>query len=263
MSRVVKVLAPNPGLFTGPGTNTWIISDRDEGVVIDPGPMIDRHLAAIENAAAGLRVTAVAVTHTHPDHAPAANPLAERWKVPACGFAPGPAFLPDRTLDDGDEIEFGNSRLGVVHTPGHTADHVCYLHAGRLFTGDHMMGGSTVVMEDLAAYLESLRKVIALAPERIHPGHGPDIEDPVGTAEEYLAHRLERELQIVAALRAGAATVGDIVEAVYTDVPPELHPAAAISVSAHLRKLDAEGRVAFAVGEAEWTAQVGLIEEAS
>lgn len=262
MTEVRRVLAPNPGLFTGPGTNTWVIIDGGEAVVVDPGPVIPEHRDATVNAVQDVAVVAVAVTHTHPDHAPAANPLADHWGVPACGFGPGPAFRPDRTLGDGDTIRVADSRISAVHTPGHTSDHLCYLVDGRLFSGDHIMGGSTVVIEDLAAYLDSLRSVIALRPVRIHPGHGPDIDDPIRVTREYIEHRLQRELQILAALRAGAATVGGVVEVVYGDVPRQLHPAAALSVGAHLRKLSDEGRVALPEGTAEWRSPVCLIEEA-
>jgi len=124
--RIERVLAPNPGPYTGSGTNTYVVAFDDFAVVIDPGPIIDIHLGAIEHAVGEATPVAVLVTHTHPDHAPAANPLARRLGVPALGFAPGPAFDPDGLLGDGDEVSIGAGRLRVVHTPGHTTDHVCY-----------------------------------------------------------------------------------------------------------------------------------------
>ncbi len=256
---VQRVLAPNPGLFTGPGTNTYVVTDEAEAVVIDPGPQIPEHLEAIEGTLTGLRPVAVLVTHTHPDHAPAANPLAARLGVPALGYASGPAFTPDRRLADGDQVACGGATLEAVATPGHTDDHLCYRMGDVLFTGDHIMGGSTVVIEDLAAYLSSLRRLLPLGLTRLYPGHGPEIDDPAAVIEEYLAHRLERERQVLAALAGGAGTVGEVVAAVYAEVDPALHPIAAHSVAAHLRKLADEGRVSFA-GGAEPDARAALVE---
>jgi glyoxylase-like metal-dependent hydrolase (beta-lactamase superfamily II) len=255
------VLAPNPGLFTGPGTNTYVARDGGECVVIDPGPVIPEHLAAVRAVLGDDRPVGVLVTHTHPDHAPAANPLAADLGVPAYGFARGPSFNPDVPLADGDGVVFGGARLVAIHTPGHSADHLCYLGGAVLFTGDHVMGGSTVVIEDLTAYLRSLRRVRALDAALFHPGHGPRIDDPGAVVDYYIAHRMEREQQILSALAAGAGTVGEVVEAVYTDVDPALHPVAVHSVAAHLVKLQLEGRVEFG-GEAEWEAPVGPVEEA-
>ncbi len=258
-TQVRRVLAPNPGLFTGPGTNSYVVADGGEAVVIDPGPNIPEHVGAIELALAGLAPVAVLVTHTHPDHAPAANPLADRLGVPALGAAPGPEFAPDRRLADGDLVPFGAVAAEAIATPGHTDDHLCFRVGDVLFTGDHIMGGSTVVIEDLAAYLESLRRLLPLGLARLHPGHGPMIDDPAAEIEKYIAHRLDRERQVLAALGAGAGTVGEIVAAVYAEVDPALHPIAAHSVAAHLRKLAAEGTVSFA-GRAESEARAALIE---
>lgn len=237
------VLAPNPGPFTGPGTNTWVLSDGGEAVVLDPGPVIAEHLSAIEAALDGCQPVAVIVTHTHPDHAPAANGLATRLGVPAIGAAAGPDFSPDRLIADGEGVGFGGAEAVCVATPGHTPDSVCYRVGDALFSGDHIMGGSTVVVEDMSDYIASLQKLRGTGLRTIFPGHGPVIDDPDAVLAEYVAHRMERERQIVGALERGASTVGEIVEDVYVDVDPGLHPAAAMSVGAHLIKLRTDGRV--------------------
>jgi glyoxylase-like metal-dependent hydrolase (beta-lactamase superfamily II) len=241
--RVERVLAPNPGPYTGSGTNSYVVSAEGDAVILDPGPVIDGHLAAIERAVDGLVPQAVLVTHTHPDHAPAANVLGDRWRVPVLGYAAGPHFEPTQTLGDGDEVAVGSVALTAVHTPGHTADHLCYRMGRAVFTGDHVIGGSTVIIEDAAAYMRSLRRVLDLAPDRLYPGHGPVIEDGSAAIEEYLAHRLERERQVMAAIGAGGSTVADIVSVVYADVDPSLRNAAAHQVETQLQKLVAEGRL--------------------
>lgn len=230
-------------MMTGPGTNTWIVVDGGEAVIIDPGPRLDEHAAAIRTSVGAIRPVAVLVTHTHPDHAPLANPLADEYGVPAIGHGDGPAFTADRSVVDGDEIAVGGSLLRVVETPGHTADSVCYRLGGNLFTGDHVMGGSTVVVEDMRAYLASLERLVDTGLTRLYPGHGPIIEQPDELLTSYLAHRRERERQILLAIQDGAATVDGIVAMVYQDVDPALHPVASISVAAHLRALVADGRV--------------------
>lgn len=258
--RVTVALGQNPGIFTGPGTNTYVLESRGRALVIDPGPIVDGHLDAVEATLGGLDPVAVAVTHTHPDHAPAANPLALRIGVPAYGFAPGPDFEPSRVLADGDTITFGDAEAVALHTPGHTSDHLCFLVGDLLFTGDHLMGGSTVIIEDLNAYLASLRRLLDVELARLWPGHGPHVDDPHALIREYIAHRLEREEQVVAALAGGAGTLGEVVLTVYADIDPALHRAAAWSVAAHLRKLADGGRVEFA-GAAEWGASVRFPEE--
>jgi len=255
--RVDLVLAPNPGPFTGAGTNSYVISSSGNAVVLDPGPVIDEHLAAIEAAVGTNTPRSVLVTHTHPDHAPAANLLGERLGVPVLGFEPGPEFEPTHTLEDGDVLEVGEVALVAVHTPGHTSDHLCYRVGDVLFTGDHIMGGSTVVLEDAKAYLQSLRRVESIAPRHLYPGHGPDIPEASRAITSYIQHRLERERQIVAAVQAGAATSLDIVRAVYPDVGPELHGAASVQVEVQLRKLEDEGRLTLNRDESG-TIRVGL-----
>lgn len=247
--RVERVLAPNPGPFTGPGTNTYVISSAGEALVLDPGPVIDEHVAAVEKVLKPFDPVAVLVTHTHPDHAPAANPMGERLGVGVLGFAPGPEFEPTRTLADGEQIRVGEVELTTLHTPGHTPDHVCYRIADVVFTGDHIMGGSTVIIEDAADYLESLHRVAALDPGYLYPGHGPEIDDAARAVGDYIEHRLERERQIVAAVVSGAETPLDIVRVVYADVDPSLYEAAAHQVRVQLVKLAAEGRVRLSDGD--------------
>ena len=245
MVSVRTVLAPNPSRYTGPGTNTYVLVDEDECLVVDPGPVIEEHRISIQAAIADLQPVGVLVTHTHSDHAPLANPLSETLGVPACGWAPGPEFEPDRPLGDGDRVAFGRRHARVIYTPGHADDHLCFAVGDLLFTGDHIMGGSTVVVSDLADYMDSLRKVQGTEWSRIYPGHGPEIDDPGAIIDEYLEHRLERERQILAAMQRGARTVGSIVEIVYADVDSELHPVAAHSVAAHLAKLHRDGVVTY------------------
>ena len=253
--NVSLVLAPNPGLMTGPGTNTWIVSSMGEAIVLDPGPEISEHLAAIEAALDGIGVVAVVVTHTHSDHAPLANRLAGRLGIPAIGPAPGPDFRPDRLIADGESVGFGDQRLMALATPGHTPDSTCYRVDDALFTGDHIMGGSTVMVEDMSDYLRSLRAVQGIGLRVIYPGHGPIIAEPDRVVGDYLSHRLEREAQILATVRSGAATVGEVVQRVYSDVDAALHAPAAVSVDAHLRKLADEGLVEYHGGG--WSGRVG------
>lgn len=260
MATIERVLAPNPGPFTGPGTNTYVVESDGAALVLDPGPVIIEHLRAIREALAGLDPVAVVVTHTHPDHAPAANGLGRELEVPVLGFARGSEFEPTELLGDGDEVVFGGESLVAVHTPGHTSDHLCFRLGGRLFTGDHIMGGSTVIIEDAAAYMRSLRKIAALQPYRLYPGHGPELPDAGQVIAEYIEHRVARERQILDALAAGAGTIGEIVDAVYAGLDPSLHLAATIQVHTQLIKLRDEGRVSLGGGGAHWATVVERVE---
>ena len=243
--KIQRVLAPNPGPFTGPGTNTWVVGDASEVVVIDPGPVERAHADAIEGVVGPRKVRAVIVTHTHPDHAPLANPLSRTFSSQALGYAPGPEFSPDELLADGSEVVFAASSLRVLHTPGHAEDHLCFEMGRVLFTGDHIMGGSSVMVEDLGPYMASLERLRAETWDRMYPGHGPEIEDPGTVIDWYIAHRLQREGEILAAVNDGSRTVDDIVEVVYADVDSALHPLAARNVVTHLRKLADDGRVQY------------------
>ena len=241
--RVERVLCPNPGPYTGSGTNTYVIADSGVALILDPGPIIGIHLDAIRHALGSDEVIGIAVTHTHPDHAPAANPLGNEFAVPVYGFRPGPEFEPSDTLAHGDVLEVGSYSLSVIHTPGHTDDHLCYLGDDVLFSGDHIISGSTVILEDATAYMESLRVVDMVTPEVILPGHGERIEDGPAAIQAYIAHRTMREGQFVAAIAAGASSVGDIVDAVYTGLASALVPAAMHQVGVVLQKLAKEKRI--------------------
>jgi glyoxylase-like metal-dependent hydrolase (beta-lactamase superfamily II) len=258
---VRRLLAPNPGVMTGPGTNSYLVG-ADELAVIDPGPDDPAHLEAILEAAAD-RVRWILVTHTHLDHSPLAAALKARTGAVTLGFGPAPVlaragldghdrdFRPDRLLADEDRLDTAEFELVAVHTPGHAANHLCFELSGQalLFSGDHVMQGSTVVIAppdgDMADYLESLAKVGRRSLRRVAPGHGEVIEDAAAVLDGYLTHRLAREAAIGRVL-AGAGPDGLAVEAlvaaVYTDVPAALHPIARYSVWAHLRKLAGERR---------------------
>lgn len=245
--RIDRVLANNPGPYTGPGTNTWVLDDgADRVVVIDPGPVDTRHLTAIMETVDKRAVEAVLVTHTHSDHAPLANPMARDLGVPAVGHAPGPNFEPDIRLLDGARFEVGSIELAVVHTPGHSDDHLCFRAGDVLFSGDHIIGGSSVMVEDMGSYLSSLHKLRGTGLERLLPGHGEEMDQPDTVIDWYVAHRMQRHEEIFEAVARGAASVPDIVDEVYSDVDPTLHPLAASSVQAHLTLLIDEGRIAYA-----------------
>jgi len=260
VARIERVLAPNPGPFTGPGTNTYILESGGAALVLDPGPVIVEHLRAIRTALTGLHPVAVVVTHTHPDHAPTANGLGRELNVPVFGFAPGSEFEPTDLLEDGGEVVFGGDRLIAVHTPGHTSDHLCFRLGRHLFTGDHIMGGSTVIIDDAAAYMRSLHKIAALEPDRLYPGHGPELPEAGQVIAEYIDHRVAREQQILVAVAGGAATIGEIVDAVYAGLDPSLRLAATIQVHTQLIKLRDEGRVSLGAGGAHGATVVERVE---
>ena len=250
--RLVRLTAPNPSVMTGPGTNTYLVGER-ELVAVDPGPEDDAHLDAVAAAAEHLgHLQAIVVTHTHPDHAPGARGLAERTGAVVLGYDERAGFFPDRRITEGDVVDLGDLPLRALHTPGHASDHLCYLveDGGRLLlSGDHVMGGSTVVIAppdgDMAAYLASLERLRAERPaiDAIVPGHGPVMGEADAVLMGYLDHRLARERAVLAALEARReATIEELVEDVYTDVPEALHPIARFSVWAHLRKLRDDGR---------------------
>jgi glyoxylase-like metal-dependent hydrolase (beta-lactamase superfamily II) len=241
--RLRRVVAPNPCLMTGPGTNTYLVGTGDL-VVVDPGPDIPEHLDRIASLGDG-RITAVIVTHTHLDHSPGAPGLASRTGAPLVGFDARDGFSPDIAAADGDVI----GPLRAVHTPGHASNHLCWLldEDGVLLSGDHIMDGSTVVIAppdgDMAAYLSSLHRVLELHARAIAPGHGRLITDPDARVTGYLAHRLERERQVIDALDR-PSTVDELVARIYVGVPEALLPVARYSVWAHLRKLLASGGAA-------------------
>jgi glyoxylase-like metal-dependent hydrolase (beta-lactamase superfamily II) len=259
-----RLLAPNPSPLTGPGTNTYLLG-TEEIVVVDPGPDEPDHVDAVLAAGAG-RIRWVLVTHTHPDHAPAAGRVARASGAEVLGFAEGPTFSPQREIGEGFVLEVGGRRLRALHTPGHASDHLCFLveDLGVLLSGDHVMAGSTVVVAppdgDMAAYLASLERLLRLDPplRAILPGHGPVVLDPLAYVQGYLRHRREREQAILDALaHEPGRSIPELVETLYADVPAALHPVAELSVWAHLRKLRAEHRV-LAHGELELEATWAL-----
>ena len=244
---VRRIVAPNPGMMTGPGTNTYLVG-IDEVAVIDPGPDDDGHLDAIVGCGGG-RIRWIVTTHTHIDHWPLAPRLKERTGAQVLAFRSEEDGLQvDEEIGDGHVIEGTEFRLQALHTPGHASNHLCYLlEADRmLFSGDHIMNGSTVVIGppdgDMATYLDQLRRLQPMKLKAIAPGHGLVIDDPAAKLEEYLTHRAEREAQVLAALQAaGTATVADLETACYPDIKDELHPVAQKTVWAHLRKLADDG----------------------
>jgi glyoxylase-like metal-dependent hydrolase (beta-lactamase superfamily II) len=254
--RVTRVLAPNPSPLTLEGTNTFVVADPGAAsvVVVDPGPDDDGHAARVLAACGGRDVELVLLTHTHPDHAEGARAFAARAAAPLAALAPGWATPGAPDLAGGVPLAAAGVELRPLPTPGHAADHCCFLlpaeRAG--FTGDHVLGRGTTVVEwpggDMAAYLRSLELLLDQDLERLYPGHGPVVGDPRARVEGYLAHRREREAQVLAALRAGDRTPAEVVARVYAEVDPALHPAAELSVRAHLVKLVREGRVTAADG---------------
>jgi glyoxylase-like metal-dependent hydrolase (beta-lactamase superfamily II) len=246
MATVRRVVAPNPGPFTGPGTNTWVVGDGPAVVVIDPGPDDERHLAALRRAIGGHAVGAVLVTHSHADHLELAERFAglERTRV---------ARYPE--LGDGDVVRVGALSLTALHTPGHAPDHLAFWMAGDrvLFTGDLVLGrGSSMVTYpegDVAAYLRSLERVAALGPRLLFPGHWDPVTEAGAKIAEYREHRLSRERQVIGELRSGGpGTARELTERVYAaelaaqDGREQLLRAAEMTLRAHLRKLVEEGR---------------------
>ncbi|MDX1500072.1 MAG: MBL fold metallo-hydrolase [Woeseiaceae bacterium] len=250
---VRRLVAPNPSLMTGPGTNTYLLGAA-EITVLDPGPALPEHVDAII-AAAGAPIRQIVVTHTHPDHSPATRLLAERTGAVRIGL-PAPTgrhqdrtFRPDREPADGAQIAVGHDRLEAVHTPGHASNHVCYRHTGLdwLFTGDHVIEGSTVVIDppdgNMQAYLDSLARCRDLDCALLAPGHGDLIREPRRVIDWIIAHRLERETKVLEALRRHPdRSAADLVPKVYADVAAHLFPVAERSLLAHLEKLAGEGR---------------------
>jgi glyoxylase-like metal-dependent hydrolase (beta-lactamase superfamily II)/8-oxo-dGTP pyrophosphatase MutT (NUDIX family) len=251
---VTRIIAPNRGPMTGPGTNTYFVGER-ELAVIDPGPDDSTHLSALL-AHGGERIRWILCTHTHRDHSPAALRLAKATGAQTIGMpAPQDAghdatFVPDRVVRDGDVLELGDVTLTVVHTPGHASNHLCYyLGATRmLFTGDHVMQGSTVVIPppdgNMREYLASLERLLTLDISIIAPGHGYLIGAPHREIRRLIEHRLWREARVLEAVREkGPATIDDLLDHVYPDVLAVVRAAAARSLHAHLIKLAEDGAV--------------------
>lgn len=244
MLRITRVRAPNPGVYTLDGTNTWVVGEHP-AAIIDPGPVDQGHLERIAREAAD-DIAVILLTHAHEDHAPAASVLAEMTGAPVLANSPR---MGERAVVDGQEIQVGGATLVAMHTPGHSPDSMVFLarQVSALFTGDSVLGTGTSLIDppegDLVLYLRSLRRMQELRVRSIYPGHGPVVFNAQGKLDEYIAHRIEREQQVLAALEDGMSTIDDMVFDIYEEYPDEVKPLAARSVLAHLLKLENEGRV--------------------
>ena len=254
--RVWRLTAPNPGPMTGPGTNSYFVGDAQANswAVIDPGPHIEAHLQALLAAAPG-RIDRILVTHTHMDHSPLAAALSRATGAPVLGRRADhpqwqdPGFAPQTEWQGGECIKLGEgTTLRVVHTPGHASNHLCYLleEESLLFTGDHVMQGSTVVINppagDMSAYFKSLRELLDVPLQWLAPGHGFLVADPHGVLQALIAHRMKRESRVADALaRHAPCSIDTLLPVVYSDVPAALHPMARRSLLAHLLKLRDDG----------------------
>jgi glyoxylase-like metal-dependent hydrolase (beta-lactamase superfamily II) len=237
---IVGIRAPNPGPFTLSGTNSWIV-DRDPAWLVDPGPAIDPHIAALAteiDTRGGLG--GIALTHDHADHNEAVPAIRERFPGAPLAAARGET---DVRLEPG--LRFGP--LEAVPTPGHAPDHYAFVVDRAALTGDAVLGeGSVFVAPDpgaLTGYLDALRALRRRPLDVLLPGHGPPVNDPAAKLDEYIAHRLDRERRLIEALHAGARTVDELLDEVWDDAPAALRPAATVTLAAHLDKLDEEGRL--------------------
>ena len=264
-TRVRRLVAPNPGVMTGPGTNTYLIGN-DEVAVLDPGPAIPEHIEAILQAGEG-RIRWIVCTHTHPDHSPAWQAIAEATGAEVIGAAPADDMFQDETFKPTEEIKHGDVlktpefTLRAVHTPGHVSNHYCFFleEEQMLFAGDHIMNGSTVVIippsGNMKAYIESLQLLRKYPLKFISPGHGEVMEDSVAAVEWLVNHRLQREAKVLKCL-AGlqSASMDELVAVVYDDVDVSLHAMAKLSLQAHLIKLEVESHVNYDSKEEVWRA---------
>ena len=255
---VRRITAGNGSVFTGPGTNTYLVG-KEEVTVIDPGPAMQEHIDVITAAAPNIKQ--ILVTHTHPDHSPGVRLLKEKLDVPAYGMLTNSSknqdqtFSPERILDDGEVFQEEEFSIEVVHTPGHASNHLCFIlkEEKLIFTGDHIMNGSTVVIGppdgNMKQYIQSLEKLKEYDIEKIAPGHGELLENPHEVADWIINHRLEREKKVFQALQeASKGTPDTLVEKVYDDVDPSLFPIAKASLLAHLIKLE-EDQLIYSSGE--------------
>ena len=251
-ARVRRIVAPNPGPMTGPGTNTYVVGETDL-VVVDPGPAEPTHLEAILDCV-GDQLKFIACTHTHPDHSPAAARLAEVTGATMIGRVTTDdqhqdlTFRPAAQIEDDDCISGEGWTLRAIRTPGHVDNHVCFLleEEGMVFAGDHIMNGSTVVIVppggNMADYIASLRRLLDYDVKVVAPGHGDLIPDCRGEVEKLVRHRLMREAKVASALDSVPQSLDGLVVTVYDDVDPVMYEWAKLSLLAHLIKLEGEGR---------------------
>ena len=260
---VRRITAGNSSVFTGPGTNTYLVG-KEEITVIDPGPAMPEHIENIAKAC-GDDIKQILVTHTHPDHSPGAKLLHQRTAAPVMGMyalhkqTQDKTFNANKVLEDGDEIREIEYTLKVIHTPGHASNHLCYLleEEKMIFTGDHIMEGSTVVIGppdgNMKQYIESLEKLKQFDISMIAPGHGNLMKDPKSVVDWIVSHRMFREKKVVDALTEfSKANLDQLVEKVYDDVDERLHGIARASLLAHLNKLIEEDKAVSKGEEFHW-----------
>ena len=265
---VTRILCPNPGMMTGPGTNSYLIGSKRR-VLLDPGPDIAAHRQRILSLLGDDVLDSVLVTHTHGDHSPGALAFQQVTGARLIGCQPSPesqhqdeTFVADLEPIDEQMLEIDDVRIQAIYTPGHVGNHVCWYlpDEALLFTGDHILEGTTPVIlppdGDMAAYLGALRRIQGMQCDRLAPGHGQMIEQPDQVIQHVIDHRLAREEKIFNALQASgeALTVEALVRRVYQDVSPSLWPWAAKTLLAHLIKLAAEQRISHDKKNDEWKA---------
>lgn len=265
---IQRVIADNPGPFTFTGTGVYIVGSNAPSSavsVIDPGPATEKHIAALDIALEGRRVSHVLLTHHHADHSPLAKPLAEKHGCKVYGHSVQPTeqadtqitleaghdstFKPDVEIRDGDIIKGEGWTIETLHTPGHTSNHLCFAlqEENTLFSGDHIMGWATSVVSPpdghMGDYLNSLQRVLDRNFDVIRPTHGAEITEVRTFVQAYIDHRLQRESQILNAVTSGLSHISDIVADLYQHVDKRLHPAAAHSVLSHMIHLRETGHV--------------------